>query len=97
MKGRSQIPRSSGFERAERVQASAVEQQTDDLRDLVSIGHFLAPEMHRHGGVDTAASAVREWAEDDVDMIAAAEAMARRQHDDDSAEILHRARALAAA
>jgi hypothetical protein len=74
-----------------------VEKQTDDLRDLVSIGHFLAPEMHRQGGVDTAASAVREWAEDDVDMIAAAEAMARREHDDDSAEVLHRARALAAA
>jgi hypothetical protein len=97
MKGRSQIPRSSGFERAESVQARVVEKQTDDLRDLVSIGHFLAPEMHRQSGVDTAASAVREWAEDDVDMIAAAEAMARREHDDDSAEVLHRARALAAA
>jgi hypothetical protein len=97
MKGRSQIPRASGFERAESFQERVVEKQTDDLRDLVSIGHFLAPEMHRHGGVDTAASAVREWAEDDVDMIAAAEAMARRQHDDDSAEVLHRARTLAAA
>lgn len=101
MKRRTQTARSSGFERAEGIQSrvalKAPPEQTDDLRDLVSIGHFLAPEMHRHGGVDTAASAVREWAEDDVDKIAAAEVMARRQHDEDSAEILHRARVLAAA
>ncbi len=71
--------------------------QTDDLRDLVRIGDFLAPETHRYGGVDEAASAVREWAEDDVAMIAAAENIARQEHQDDSAEILHRARVLAAA
>ena len=40
--------------------------------------------------MDEAASAVREWADDDVDMIAAAEKIARRQHQDDSAEILRR-------
>ena len=71
--------------------------QADDLRDLVRIGDFLAPEAHRPGGLHEAASAVREWAEDDVAMIAAAENIARHEHQDDSAEILHRARILAAA
>ena len=71
-------------------------QEASDLRDLVRIGDFLAPETHRQGGVDEAASAVREWADDDVAMIAAAEDMARHQHRDDSAAILHRARVLAA-
>jgi hypothetical protein len=71
--------------------------QADDLRDLVRIGDFLAPETHRQGGVDEAASAVREWAEDDVEMLAAAENIARHQHQDDSAQILHRARVLATA
>src|SRR5262245_43285149 len=100
MKRRSQIPEPSGFARAESIEPRVVQahpDQTQDLRDLVSIGHFLAPEMHRHGGVDEAASAVREWAEDDVEMIAAAVRLARRGHPDDSAAILHRARVLAAA
>jgi len=91
---RSQIPQPSGFTRAEALESR---EQVDELRDLVRIGDFLAPETHRQGGVDEAASAVREWAEDDVEMIAAAELIARRQHQDDSAEILHRARVLAAA
>jgi hypothetical protein len=91
---RSETPQPAGFTQAEG--ANIRREQVDDLRDLVRIGDFLAPEMHRHGGVDEAASAVREWAEDDVEMIAAAERMARRQHQDESAEILHRARVLAA-
>jgi hypothetical protein len=91
---RSQIRQPSGFQRAEALESR---EQVDELRDLVRISDFLAPEMHRRGGVDTAASAVREWAEDDVKMIAAAERIARRRHHDDSAEILHRARVLAAA
>jgi hypothetical protein len=82
---RSETPQLAGFTHA------------DDLRDLVRIGDFLAPETHRQGGVDDAASAVREWAEDDVAMIAAAEHIARHEHQDDSAKILHRARILAAA
>ena len=94
MKWRSQIPHGSGFARAEAIESS---EPVDEVRDLVGIGDFLAPEIHRQGGVDTAASAVREWAEDDVEMIAAAELIARREHDDDSAKILHRARILAAA
>lgn len=91
---RSQIPQPSEYVRAE---APEPREQTDDLADLVGIGDFLAPEAHRQGGFDTAASAVREWADDDVEMIAAAERIARRRHHEDSAEILHRALVLAAA
>jgi hypothetical protein len=68
----------------------------EELRDdLVSLGDFLAPEMHRTGGIDEAASAVREWADDDLAMIQEAETIAWNQHQDYSAEILHRARLLA--
>jgi hypothetical protein len=91
---RSEIPEPSDYRRAESLRS---EGPTDTVIDLVGIGDFLAPEMHREGGVDTAASAVREWAEDDVEMIAAAERIARRRHHEDSAAILHRAWALAAA
>jgi hypothetical protein len=93
-------PHPAGFTEAEELELTGAErkrrQQASDLGDLVRIGDFLAPETHRQGGVDEAASAVREWADDDVEMIAAAEDMARHQHRDDSAEILHRARVLAA-
>jgi hypothetical protein len=68
----------------------------DEVRVLVSIGDFLAPEMHRTGGIDEAASAVREWADDDVAMIEEAETIASNQRHDYSAEILHRAKVLAA-
>jgi hypothetical protein len=88
-----------GFTKAEAFESRVEDihrEPVDDLRDLVRIGDFLAPETHRQGGVDEAASAVREWADDDVEMIAAAEDMARHQHRDDSAEIFHRARVLAA-
>ena len=96
---RSDTSQPAGFTKAEAFESSVVEdahREKVDLRDLVRIGDFLAPETHRQGGVDEAASAVREWADDDVEMIAAAEKIARRQHQDDSAEILHRARVLAA-
>jgi hypothetical protein len=97
---RSKTRKPDGFIQAEELDLTVAErmrrQQASDLRDLVRIGDFLAPETHRQGGVDEAASAVREWADDDVAMIAAAEDIARHQHRDDSAEILHRARVLAA-
>jgi len=97
---RSETQKPHGFTQAEELELSVAErmrrQQASDLSDLVRIGDFLAPETRRQGGVDEAASAVREWADDDVAMIAAAEDMARHQQRDDSAEILHRARVLAA-
>ena len=98
---RSRTRKPAGFTQAEALESTAAErmrrQQADDLRDLVRIGDFLATEAHRQGGMHEAASAVREWAEDDIAMIAAAENIARSEHQDDSAEILHRARILAAA
>jgi RimJ/RimL family protein N-acetyltransferase len=98
---RSKTRKPAGSTQVEALESTAAErmrrQQADDLRDLVRIGDFLAPEAHRQGGMHEAASAVREWAEDDIAMIAAAENIARREHQDDSAEILHRARILAAA
>jgi len=97
---RSKTRKPDGFIQAQELELTMAErmrrQRASDLRDLVCIGDFLAPETHRQGGVDEAASAVREWADDDVAMIAAAEDIARHQHRDDSAEILHRARILAA-
>jgi len=97
---RSKTRKPDGFIQAQELELTMAErmrrQRASDLRDLVRIGDFLAPETHRQGGVDEAASAVREWADDDVAMIAAAEDIARHQHRDDSAEILHRARILAA-
>ena len=76
---RFDTPHPAGFTQAEELELTAAErmrrQEASDLRDLVRIGDFLAPETHRQGGVDEAASAVREWAEDDVEMIAAAEDM----------------------
>lgn len=96
----SDTPHTAGFTQTEELELTEAErmlrQQDSDLRDLVRIGDFLAPETHRQGGVDEAASAVREWADDDIEMIAAAENIARHQHRDDSAEILHRARVVAA-
>ena len=97
---RSDTAHPAGFTQAEDLELTVAErrrrQEASDLRDLVRIGDFLAPETHRQGGVHEAASAIREWADDDVEMIAAAEDMARDQHRDDSAEIFHRARVLAA-
>jgi hypothetical protein len=97
---RSDTPHPAGFTQAEALEAALIEgatQHEHDLGDLIRVCDFLAPEMHRHGGVDEAASAIREWADDDVEMLAEAETEARKQHHDFSAEILHRARVLAAA
>jgi len=66
-----------------------------EVRDLVSLGHFLAPEVHRTGGIDQAALALTEWV-DDLAVLEEAETVALDQHHDESAEILHRAKVLAA-
>ena len=100
---RSDVKRSdtpAGFAEAEALESKLPEGDSRhdvELRDLVGVGDFLAPEVHRHGGVDEAASAVRDWADDDIEMMAEAEEMARAEHHDGSAEILHRAQVLAAA
>jgi hypothetical protein len=66
-----------------------------EVRDLVSLGHFLAPEVHRTGGIDQAALALTEWV-DDLAVLEEAETIASDLHHDESAEILHRAKVLAA-
>jgi hypothetical protein len=66
-----------------------------EVRDLVSLGHFLGPEVHRMGGIDQAALAITEWV-DDVAVLEEAETIALDQHHDESAEILHRAKVLVA-
>jgi hypothetical protein len=66
-----------------------------EIRDLVTLGHFLGPEVHRVGGIDQAALALTEWV-DDVAVLEEAETIALDQHHDESAEILHRAKVLAA-
>jgi hypothetical protein len=77
------------------ISLSRARQHAAEVRDLVSLGDFLAPEMHRVHGIDEAALAVRGWAEDNVAMIEEAETIASNQHRDYSAEILHRAKLLA--
>ena len=88
---------SRDFRQAAALEASVghSREHADEVRDLVSLGDFLAPEMHRTGGLDEAASAVREWVDDNVVMIEQAETIAEDQHRDYSAEILHRAKLLA--
>jgi hypothetical protein len=88
---------SRDFRQAAALEASVGHSRVhaDEVRDLVSLGDFLAPEMHRTGGLDEAASAVREWVDDNVVMIEEAETIAEDQHRDYSAEILHRAKLLA--
>ncbi len=98
---RSDTPPPAGFSQAEQLEAMTAaggpRQHETELRDLVCLGDFLAPELHRQHGAEEAASAVREWVDDDVEMIAEAETVARDEHHDDSAEILRQARVLAAA
>ena len=68
--------------------------RTRGVLDLISLGDFLAPELHRTGGIDQAALALAEWV-DDVAVLDEAESIALDQHHDESAEILHRAKVLA--
>jgi hypothetical protein len=88
---------SRDFRQAAALEASVghSREHADEVRDLVSVGDFLAPEMHRSGGIDEAAAAVREWVDDNVVIIEEAETIAWDQHRDYSAEILHRAKLLA--
>jgi hypothetical protein len=69
----------------------------DAVRDLVCLAGFLAPELHRSTGVDRAATVITKWAEGDATLLTEAETVARREHREEPAEILHRARDLGAA
>jgi hypothetical protein len=91
----------TGFDRAEELEALVVEDpdrpHDEEIRDLVSLADFLVPEMHRDTGAEEAAEAVTEWADGDPTLLAKAEDIARVEHHDESAELLHLAVEVASA
>jgi hypothetical protein len=91
----------AGFDRAEELEAMVVEDPTrpheEEVRDLVCLADFLVPEMHRDTGAEEAAEAVTDWADGDPAILAEAEDVARVEHHDESAELLHLAVEVASA
>jgi hypothetical protein len=91
----------TGFDRAEEFEALVVEDPTrpheEEVRDLVCLADFLVPELHRDAGAEEAAEAVTEWADGDPSLLAEAEDIARVEHHDESAELLHLAVEVASA
>ena len=91
----------SGFDQAEELEAMVVDDpdrpHADEVRDLVCLADFLAPELHRDAGAEQAAEAVTEWADGDAGLLAEAEDVARDEHHDESAELLHIAAEVASA
>jgi hypothetical protein len=69
----------------------------NEIGDLISMATFLGPELHRLGGVRRAAGAIKQWADGDAALLAEAEVIAHREHQEDAAAILHRAHDLAIA
>jgi hypothetical protein len=90
--GRNPDRKGAGFDQAEAVEALIEPVRYDhatEVRDLLSMADYLAPEVHRDHGAEEAAFEIAEWAERDVDLLAEAERLARRHHHVDSAQILH--------
>jgi hypothetical protein len=90
--GRHPESKDAGFDRAEALESMVAEVHHDhatDVRDLLSMADFLAPEVHRDHGVEEAAAEIAEWADGDAELLAEAERLARRHHHGDSAQILH--------
>jgi len=91
----------TGFDRAEELEALVVEDpgrpHGEEVRDLVSLADFLVPELHRDTGAEQAADAVTEWADGDPTLLAEAEDIARHEHHDESAQLLHLAVEVASA
>ncbi|MGI8797509.1 MAG: hypothetical protein ACR2IR_13150 [Acidimicrobiia bacterium] len=90
-----QMTDDTGFDRAEELEALVVEDPTrpheEEVRDLVCLADFLVPELHRDAGAEQAAEAVTEWADGDPSLLAEAADIARDEHHDETAELLHRA------
>lgn len=90
----------AGFEQAEALEALVVTGEDrphdEEVEDLVHLADFLAPELHRAVPTD-AAEAITEWAEGDADLLSEAETVAREEHHEESAELLHQAAAHARA
>jgi hypothetical protein len=97
----AQMTNDTGFDRAEELEALVVEDPTrpheEEVRDLVCLADFLVPELHRDAGAEEAAEAVTEWADGDPSLLAEAEDIARVEHHDESAELLHLAVEVASA
>ena len=91
----------NGFEQAEELEAIVVDDpdrpHEEEVRDLVCLADFLAPELHRDAGAEQAAEAVTEWADGDAGILAEAEGVARLEHHAESAELLHLAAEVASA
>ena len=91
----------NGFDQAEELEAIVVDDPSrphaEEVRDLVCLADFLAPELHRDAGAEQAAEAVTEWADGDAGLLAEAEDVARDEHHDESAELLHLASEVASA
>lgn len=90
-----------GFEEAEMIEALVVDDDSrshdEEVLDLVAVADFLAPELHREAGAEDAAAVVSEWADGDPELIEEAEAVARLDHHEESATILHEAAGYATA
>lgn len=84
----------TGFDQAEAVEALVVEDAGrplgEEVHDLVHLADFLAPELHRAAPTD-AADVINEWADGDPRLLAEAEHIARAEHREESAELLHQA------
>jgi hypothetical protein len=84
----------TGFEQAEVVDALVVEDHgrphEEEVQDLVHLADFLAPELHRAASTD-AAEVITEWADGDPGLLSEAETIARQEHHDESAALLHQA------
>ena len=91
----------SGFDQAEELEAIVVDDPNrpheEEVRDLVCLADFLAPELHRDAGAEQAAEAVTEWADGDAGLLTEAEGIARHEHHDESAQLLHIAAEVASA
>jgi hypothetical protein len=84
----------TGFARAEVVEALVVEDHgrphDEEVQDLVHLADFLVPELHRAVPSD-AAEVITEWADGDPRLLSEAEHVAREEHHEESAELLHQA------
>jgi hypothetical protein len=90
----------TGFEQAEALEAVVVDDHSrphqEEVQDLVHLADFLAPELHRAAPTD-AAEVITDWADGDPELLAEAEAIAREERHEESAELLHQAAAHASA
>ncbi|MGH9030824.1 MAG: hypothetical protein ACRDY4_11440 [Acidimicrobiia bacterium] len=84
----------TGFDQAEAIDALVVDDPgrppVEEIQDLVHLADFLVPELHRAAPID-AAEAITEWADGDPRILSEAERVARAEHREESAELLHQA------